>query len=207
MRILVFGANTDVGKTLCSLGLCAAGTRRGPTSYLKPVETGVGDASRIRQYLGRDLRACDALYSYERPVSPHLAATNPPRALRQDILDWLKPHLCIIETAGGPLSPAPDRSLQADVYASMDARCVLVGDAKLGGISATLCAKESLEHRGIDVDAVCFVDDADDVGTVEYLRACAPVFTVPRPPDMGPLHDWLGHSGSAFDRLLDHLLR
>lgn len=205
MRILVFGANTNVGKTLCSIGLCAAGVRRGPTSYLKPVETGVGDASRVREYLGDKLHACDALFSYERPVSPHLM-TNPPGAsvLRQLIEKWLKPHLCIIETAGGPLSPAPDKSLQADLYSKFDARCVLVGDVRLGGISATLCAKESLESRGVNVNAVLFVGD-DEVGTVEYVSEQSPVYSVPSPPPTGPLHDWLLKSESAFDNLLHDL--
>ena len=36
--------------------------------------------------------------------------------------------------------PAPSGAGQADIYAPLKLRCVLVGDARLGGISATLCA-------------------------------------------------------------------
>ena len=55
---------------------------------------------------------------------------------------------CVVETAGGPLSPGPDHSFQADLYAPLQLPCLLVGDPHLGGISATACAFQALEQRG-----------------------------------------------------------
>lgn len=60
----------------------------------------------------------------------------------------------LVETAGGPLSPGPSGTLQADLYRPLRLPVVLVGDSKLGGISATISAYESLYVRGYDVDSV-----------------------------------------------------
>ena len=59
------------------------------------------------------------------------------------------PHqlFTVVETAGGVLSPGPNRTLQADLYRPLRLPVLLVGDAKLGGISTTLSAYElSLIH-------------------------------------------------------------
>lgn len=45
---------------------------------------------------------------------------------------------------------------------------LLVGDGKLGGISSTIAAYESLHLRGYDIDAVILVDGG--VGNEEALR-------------------------------------
>mmetsp|Transcript_23928 Transcript_23928/g.36440 ORF Transcript_23928/g.36440 Transcript_23928/m.36440 type:complete len:843 (-) Transcript_23928:42-2570(-) len=94
----------------------------------------------------------------------------------------------LIETAGGVLSPSsasPDNNLpkhanasmnnssnksssaswgwstQADLYKPLQLPAVLVGDGRLGGISATLSALESLIIRGYDVHGIVFIDDND----------------------------------------------
>lgn len=85
-----------------------------------------------------------------------------------------------IETAGGVLSPSASSprnnsprhaasllsenktswgwSTQADLYSSLHLPAVLVGDGRLGGISATLSALESLIVRGYDVHAIVLID-------------------------------------------------
>lgn len=99
----------------------------------------------------------------------------------------------LVETAGGVLSPAsasPDNSLtthakgvqsdddddgsdplswgwstQADLYQPLGLPVVLVGDGRLGGISCTLSALESLAVRGYDVQGIVVVDDGGDMAT------------------------------------------
>ena len=81
-----------------------------------------------------------------------------------------EPSTLYIETAGGRsflsdgtpsfnlaigvLSPVPSGTLQADAYRPFRFPTVLVGDSRLGGISSTISAYESLNSRGYDVDAV-----------------------------------------------------
>ena len=60
----------------------------------------------------------------------------------------------ILETAGGVNSPAPSGNSQADLYRPLRLPVLLVADMKLGGISSTISAFESLHMRGYDLDSV-----------------------------------------------------
>lgn len=71
----------------------------------------------------------------------------------------LEPGWLFCETAGGVHSPAPSGSSQADLYRPLRAPAILIGDSKLGGISATVSAFESLRMRGYDVEAVLLFKD------------------------------------------------
>lgn len=68
--------------------------------------------------------------------------------------------VALLETAGGVHSPGPNGTSQADLYRPLRLPVLLVADARLGGISATISSFESLVVRGYDVEAVlCFRDE------------------------------------------------
>ncbi|KAL1744717.1 pyridoxal phosphate-dependent transferase [Schizophyllum fasciatum] len=75
----IFGANTDVGKTLLTTALVRASAARGhDVFYLKPVSTGSmseADDGHIQRFTGsvKSKVHADCLYRYTEPVSPHLA--------------------------------------------------------------------------------------------------------------------------------------
>lgn len=69
------------------------------------------------------------------------------------------PGWLFIETAGGVHSPAPSGTPQADLYAPLRVPVVFIGDAKLGGISQTISAFESLKLRGYDVESILLFRD------------------------------------------------
>ncbi|KAJ4353002.1 hypothetical protein N0V95_003720 [Ascochyta clinopodiicola] len=94
----------------------------------------------------------------------------------------------IVETAGGVLSPGPSGTPQADIYRSLRLPAVLVGDHKLGGISSTISAAESLILRGYDLNAVVCFDDKSKYQNGEYLmkyfgKMGIPVFSIPWIPN------------------------
>lgn len=66
----------------------------------------------------------------------------------------------LLETAGGVHSPTPSGTSQADLYRPLRLPICLVADHKLGGISASISAFESLHVRGYDLDAVLQFEDA-----------------------------------------------
>jgi len=76
----VFGANTDVGKTVLTSGLVrASATKNNRVFYLKPVSTGPiqdADDEHVKRYAGPHTALINAhcLYRFDEPVSPHLAA-------------------------------------------------------------------------------------------------------------------------------------
>ncbi|CAI5504850.1 unnamed protein product [Closterium sp. Naga37s-1] len=111
----------------------------------------------------------------------------------------------LIETAGGMASPGPSGTLQADLYRPLRLPCILVGDGRLGGISVTVAAVDSLAGRGYDVAAVVVcgdeegrLDNADYLKT--YLRPRGiPVISLPALPSLPPsVSDPNSPSSSSF---------
>ncbi|PYH48131.1 adenosylmethionine-8-amino-7-oxononanoate aminotransferase [Aspergillus saccharolyticus JOP 1030-1] len=202
----VYGANTDVGKTIVSTLLCKALQPQGPVSFLKPVSTGPldeADDRHIQRYAPHTRTQC--LYQFDEPVSPHIAAHQPSQrttsvpsvpsdrqlldAIHQTLTSWAHPHQpahALVETAGGVHSPGPNGTSQADLYRPLRLPIILIADARLGGISASIAAYESLQLRGYDVHSVLLFRD-DYYQNHGYLHAyfakkAIPLVAVPPPP-------------------------
>ncbi|KAI1420078.1 bifunctional dethiobiotin synthetase/adenosylmethionine-8-amino-7-oxononanoate aminotransferase [Xylaria sp. FL1777] len=196
----VYGANTDVGKTIFTSILCNASSKiwkHEAIAYLKPVSTGPGDEAdddHIRQFAKGV--AHRTLYQYSQAVSPHIAAKGN-AVSNERILEsvckfaaqraFAGPGWLFIETAGGIHSPSPSGTTQADMYAALRCPVLLVGDWKLGGISSTISAFESLKIRGYDVESIAVFEDAT-YGNSDYLKDYfkkqygLPVIALPMPP-------------------------
>jgi dethiobiotin synthetase/adenosylmethionine--8-amino-7-oxononanoate aminotransferase len=167
----VFGANTDVGKTVFSGLLMRAACQSGEVAhYLKPVQTGFphsDDGQWVKQFSGAP--SCQTFITFPEPISPHRcgqagSAWISDARLISQCAEWLQskntsqspareipPALALIEGAGGVLSPSPSGKLAADVYRALRLPVILVGDSRLGGISSTLAAYESLRMRGYEI--------------------------------------------------------
>ncbi|KIW98848.1 dethiobiotin synthase [Cladophialophora bantiana CBS 173.52] len=198
----VFGANTNVGKTIVSTLLCRAlqnPERR--VLYLKPVSTGPkgeADVGHVDAFVPGIVSKYISQFS--RPLSPHLAAQldqdeTIPRS-DASILARAKAILtehvetggryAFVETAGGVLSPGPSGTVQADLYRPLRLPTILVGDSQLGGIATTISAFESLHVRGYNVDSVVLFDDPE-WGNFDYLNTYfrnhgISTFALPKPP-------------------------
>ncbi|CAM9786940.1 unnamed protein product [Heterosigma akashiwo] len=100
----------------------------------------------------------------------------------------------LLEGAGGVLSPGPSGTPQADLFRALRLPCLLVGDGRLGGISATAAAREALLLRGYSVP-VCSLYRQDvhikgaGEGEGEGGR-CRVVGLPPLPPPEVPLGRW-----------------
>ncbi|KAG9233962.1 onanonoxo-7-onima-8-eninoihtemlysoneda [Amylocarpus encephaloides] len=192
---LIFGANTSLGKTIISTLLL----RNTPYShYLKPVSTGPSreaDDGHISKFAASAKVKC--LYQYKEALSPHLAATgdvpNDLTILRgvQEYVQRIKEDSgrgsLFLETAGGVHSPTPSGTSQADAYRPLRWPICLVADSRLGGISASISAFESLHLRGYDLDVVCMFEDGQYQNHV-YLRDYfekkgVNLVAIPRPPE------------------------
>lgn len=134
-------------------------------------------------------------------MSPHLAAKThqPPTdskicaSISKTLADWTRSNsgVALVETAGGVLSPGPNGSLQADLYRPLRLPAILVADSRLGGISSTISAYESLFVRGYDVEAIVVFED-EYYRNHEFLSEFAhpknvPVLALPKPPAPPPL--------------------
>ncbi|KAL0937768.1 bifunctional dethiobiotin synthetase adenosylmethionine-8-amino-7-oxononanoate aminotransferase [Colletotrichum truncatum] len=180
----IYGANTDVGKTVFASILCNAARKLWPheqTAFLKPVSTGPAseaDDGHIERFAPGIARK--TLFQFEIPASPHLAAavSKQPTPIDNEVLKGIHgyasrraaegPGWLFVETAGGVHSPAPSGTPQADLYAPLRVPVVFIGDAKLGGISQTISAFESLKLRGYDVESILLFKD-DQYQNYSYL--------------------------------------
>eukprot|EP00250_Pteridium_aquilinum_P016808 c23301_g1_i1 orf=265-2925(-) len=174
--------------------------------------------------------AATTLWSWFDAVSPHIAAAQEGLSVMDSTLvnevtnslsafsqaptalppsDYGFERWAIIETAGGVASPGPSGTLQCDLYRPLRLPGLLVGDGKLGGISSTITAYESLLSRGYDVDAIVLIDHHLGNGDqlLAYLHHRFPVFVLPMiPKDMNDdLIPWFTKSAGLFAQLQEHL--
>ncbi|TIC00510.1 hypothetical protein E3Q17_02141 [Wallemia mellicola] len=202
----VFGANTDVGKTLLTTALLLAESRRTANNiyYLKPVSTGPDaeqDDAFLQRFSTTDRIKHHTLYRYSDPVSPHLAVSResvekkPPsdKEFARSIGDYItntaalpNTHSLYVETAGGVHSPTLTGTSQADAYRPLLLPTILVASSHLGGISTTLAAYESLHIRGYNIDTI-LVFKEEYYANYQYLTEWAQergihVATIDQPP-------------------------
>ncbi|XP_055823033.1 bifunctional dethiobiotin synthetase/7,8-diamino-pelargonic acid aminotransferase, mitochondrial [Solanum dulcamara] len=161
---------------------------------------------------------CKTMYGWKEALSPHLVAERENARVEDDeLLGMLKGCLeiesesekgevfCVIETAGGVASPGPSGSLQCDLYRPFRFPAILVGDGRLGGISGTISAYESLTLRGYDVVAVVFEDHGlvNEGPLSSYLRRRVPVLVLPPVPKemSNNLMEWFQEALSTFHSL------
>ncbi|KZT06024.1 onanonoxo-7-onima-8-eninoihtemlysoneda [Laetiporus sulphureus 93-53] len=182
----VFGANTDVGKTILTTALVRASASKDvPVHYLKPVSTGPmqdADDRHIECFAGpyRDNVHTACLFRFDEPVSPHLSVllagqkrnrevTAPTDAefvtavaqhIEKSAFRFPGPAHMYVETAGGVHSPTLSGTTQVDAYRPLFLPTILIGDSQLGGISTTISSYESLLLRGYIIDLVLLFHDA-----------------------------------------------
>ncbi|XP_074273689.1 bifunctional dethiobiotin synthetase/7,8-diamino-pelargonic acid aminotransferase, mitochondrial [Silene latifolia] len=180
--------------------------------------------------VGGGVVECRTLYAWKEAVSPHLAVEKEGMRIEdEELLKELKKCLWesnhgvngeekneeeevwgLIETAGGVASPGPSGTLQCDLYRPFRLPAILVGDGKLGGISGTVSAYETLKLRGYDVAAVILEDGglANEISLSSYLQNGVPVLVLPPIPQdpSDNLMEWFEKSEDVFASLKQILL-
>ena len=208
---LIFGANTDVGKTVVSAGLARTSPSENSVHYIKPLQCGGSDQFFVEQH-APNVTSFQTLFEWDSFSSPHSAARRESLPISDDQVQssltesiqklhsmnensnlWL-------ETAGGVLSPSsasPDNCLpghskgengsndnanaswgwstQGDLYQEVPFPIILVGDGRLGGISATLSSLESLWLRNYAIAGLVLIETEgfdNRSALVEYASRC-----------------------------------
>ncbi|KAI0996990.1 Bifunctional dethiobiotin synthetase/adenosylmethionine-8-amino-7-oxononanoate aminotransferase [Podosphaera aphanis] len=211
----IYGANTNVGKTIISTVLCKALSLNYPTEqswFLKPVSTGPvdqADGQHVSKFSPKT--KTHGLYNFEEAVSPHIAARFRPvsdQKIRDQTICYIQscakvgPGNLILETAGGVNSPTPNCTSQGDLYRPLRLPVCLVADSQLGGISSTISAYESLCIRGYDVNVILQFEDLN-FQNYDYLRRYfntrgVPSLVIPPPPPRFPNPEEEYHSMKEY---------
>ncbi len=152
-RYFITGIGTDVGKTFCAAVL----TEALKADYWKPVQTGNTDGSDsmvIKMLLTNDVSQIHReAYTFEKPVSPHLAANIENEEIQLDLVqapETNNPFL-IIEGAGGLLVPLNNKAYVKDLVSHLQAQTILVVREYLGCINHSLLSIDYLLRNNIPV--------------------------------------------------------
>lgn len=168
---------------------------------------------------------CKTMYAWREAISPHLAVEREGGAVPDKVLLEVLGRCLrigsedgrgrmdvwsVVETAGGVASPGPSGTLQCDLYRPFRLPAILVGDGRLGGISGTISAYESLKLRGYDVVAIVIEDHGlvNEVSLLSYLGNRVPVLVLPPVPQdpSDNLMEWFDKSQAVFSSLKEIML-
>ncbi|KAG6330680.1 hypothetical protein ID866_8408 [Astraeus odoratus] len=216
----IFGANTDVGKTIVTTALVrASAIKNNSVFYLKPVSTGPlrdADDEHVMRFAGpnRSLVETRCLFRYKDPVSPHLAVRMASDASEHQLPapsdgTFLSAISEYIRGCARVHSPTLSGTTQLDSYRPLSFPTVLIGDFKLGGISSTISSYESLLLRGYTVDAVILFRD-HYYRNYEYLssyfrtRGLHVVSLDPPPPRLDNPAKNTESTESYYDKVVPH---
>lgn len=225
---VVLATDTGVGKTVVSCALARLLIDHGLLPRVrKPVETGCelhdgerqpADGIALREAAGnREALEAVCPIRYLTPVAAPEAARREGETLQfkrdlAPILDRAQAGLAhderlIIESAGGLLSPLADDALNVRLADYTGLPAILVTPDRLGTLSSTLTAVESLHQRDIPVAAIVLNRRPEDpVGpdcpdNASALREWLPRL-VPNPPPVISVHD--PRQPDALLPLLEH---
>lgn len=212
---VVLATDTGVGKTVVSCTLARLLVDHGlPPRVRKPVETGCelhggerrpADGIALREAAGnREALEAVCPIRYLTPVAAPQAARREGESLQfsrdlAPILDRALADLAggerlIVESAGGLLSPLADDALNLRLAEHSGLPALLVTPDRLGTLSSTLSAVESLQRRHIPIAAIVLNRRPTDPGGADCpdnagsLREWLPRL-VPTPPPVIGFHD------------------
>lgn len=148
-NVFITGTDTDVGKTYFSAIMLSYTNG----VYYKPVQTGVKDSQVIKSLtLLDDKHFIEEAYSFDEPISPHIAAENNNITIEMDKL--LPPPIeakLIVEGAGGVFTPLAKGLFMIDLIEKLRFPVVVVSTDKIGCINHTVLTVNALRGRGINV--------------------------------------------------------
>lgn len=173
--IFITGTGTDVGKTFVTALLVKYFREQGiKTAYYKAAVSGnikgehgliPGDAAYVKQISGI-MQPLDTMvpYIYEEAVSPHLAARKEGNPVELSVVKagydkLIKEYdMVVMEGSGGILCPlrcdVEQEVWLEDVILDLNLPCIVVADAGLGTINATVLTIEYLRMKNIEVEGV-----------------------------------------------------
>ncbi len=184
----VTGTDTEVGKTVISVGLIYALQQHGlKVAAMKPVASGC-------QMTVHGLRNEDALslqqaadikvdyqdinpYAFEPAIAPHIAAQQ--AAVGIDLTRLLQGYqqlqsrsdAVVVEGAGGWLVPLNDNQCIADLAIKINLPVVLVVAIKLGCINHALLTADSIRATGLELAGWVANDYLDDEQHEEIIHS------------------------------------
>ncbi len=191
----ITSTGTGIGKTYVTCGLIAALQKRGiPVDAVKPVISGfevadapASDTGLILKALGRELDEVNiggvSPWRFAAGISPDMAAAREGRSVSLEAVTAFcreshhRGRICLIEGAGGVMSPIGQDFSNLDLIIALNAHALLVSGTYLGTISHTLTACEALKARRCNPWSVVLSQSEDSPVTMAETAQAIRRFT------------------------------
>ena len=157
-RYFITGTDTEIGKTYCSVAFLKHLNSKGyQTTALKPVSAGGLDDAYALQAACSVSLSIDTINPFQlrEACSLHLAAMLENKTLEvKAIVNACEPIIampntvCVIEGAGGWLSPLNDHETIADLAVAFQCPVILVVGIRLGCLNHALLTVQSIKQAG-----------------------------------------------------------
>lgn len=202
---VIFGTDTDVGKTVAAAACVLAAQSTGPVRYWKPIQTGDEADTDEVQRLVPNIETQAPAFAFPLPASPHEAAAAAGQKVDLAQLDAGLSRACmtsghlIVEPAGGLCVPLTDETLFVDWIANKNPDGVLVARSGLGTLNHSLLSLEALARRRIRPRALILVGPPHPSNRATLARHVSQVFELPilQTLDSPSLAAWVESSGLA----------
>ncbi|MDR1168895.1 MAG: dethiobiotin synthase [Heliobacteriaceae bacterium] len=160
--IFITATGTDTGKTYVSALLVKKMLDEGVNcKYYKPVLSGAEVSPSDCEYVQKTSGAeTYCTYSFEPAVSPHLAARLAEIKIKKE---KIKEDFCrlsnnsdyvVVEGAGGIVTPLGENLMLTDIIKTLGLNIIIVADAGLGAINASVLTAEYAEKHGIKTEGI-----------------------------------------------------
>ena len=167
--VFIVGTGTDVGKTFVSAGIVSMLKEiNKDVCYFKPVQSGASSNNDQLNDIEFVKKISDVsqnidnmnTYSFEEPLSPHLAAKRKGMHIdKAKILEQyenlkIKYEYMVIEGAGGVIVPICKDYHIYDLIKDMKADAIVISDSKVGTINQTCLTIDFLKRQEIKVRGI-----------------------------------------------------
>lgn len=196
--IFITSTATDVGKTYISALIAKNLAKNGVNvGYFKPLASGnkrhkngdliSDDAYFVKNFAGLKTDIFSMFgYAFKRAYSPHLAANFENVSVKKSeilekIVSLSKEHeVLIVEGSGGAICPFGENFMQIDIIKELDLGVLLISNAGLGAINATILSTEYLKKESIKTKGIILnrynpksAIDRDNAVMIERLSGLA----------------------------------
>lgn len=175
-NVFITGTSTDIGKTFVSaMILSAAWSHHFPAHYFKPLQTGSEyDCVTIKKLTNlADQHILQPVFQFDAPQTPYRAALLENKKINLDAVTqyWqsLNKSHCLVEGAGGFLSPITETATIRDLALALDLPLIIVATTKLGTLNHTLLTLEAAQSAHIPVKGI-ILSGPEDPGLTDTLN-------------------------------------
>ena len=145
--VFITGTDTEVGKTIVSLGLCL----HWKADYWKPIQTGQPtDTDFIKEFLPKH-KVHSSSYQFKPAISPNQASFQEKKKIDLKKIRPPKSSCLVVEGIGGVHVPLNNKQTVLDLIQLLNYPVIVTARSGLGTLNHTLLTLTALKQRKIKI--------------------------------------------------------